>query len=64
MSYESRIMSGSGSIDLIAREADEGIKDLEDALRPFARFHCSPKGECECHNCRARDLLEEAEQES
>ena len=33
------------------------VRRLEDALKPFAQFACSPKGECTCHNCVARDLL-------
>ena len=36
---------------------DERIKKLENALKPFARFACSDKGECDCNNCQARDSL-------
>lgn len=27
------------------------------SLKPFAQFACSPEGECDCHNCAARDLI-------
>jgi hypothetical protein len=33
------------------------IVQLENALRPFARFACSEENTCTCHNCVARDLL-------
>ncbi len=33
------------------------VKVLEGALQPFANFSCSPPGECQCHNCIARDAL-------
>jgi hypothetical protein len=33
---------------------------LRKLLAPFAAFACSPPGECDCHNCRARDALAEA----
>lgn len=36
-------------------------KDMYRALRPFAEFACSPKGECDCHNCVARDALAKAD---
>lgn len=41
-------------------DADKRIAGLEEALKPFARFFCSPVGTCACHNCVARDLLEQA----
>ena len=46
-----------GLSELLGREADERIKKLENALKPFAQFACSDKGECDCNNCQARDLL-------
>ena len=47
-----------GLAELLGREADERIAKLEGALKPFAEYACSNKGECECHNCVARDLLD------
>lgn len=34
--------------------------ELLEALEPFAQFACSPPGECECHNCHARDVIAKA----
>lgn len=31
--------------------------ELLEALRPFANFACSPPGECDCNNCKARDVI-------
>jgi hypothetical protein len=31
--------------------------ELVEALRPFAKFSCSPQGECDCNNCRAAAVL-------
>lgn len=31
--------------------------ELVEAVRPFSNYACSPPGECECHNCRARAAL-------
>ena len=42
----------------ICFEAADRISALEEALKPFAKFACSDKEDCSCHNCRARDLLE------
>ena len=65
MSYEQRFkeitnnsgMGVYGLAELAGREADERIAALETALKLFAQFACSPKGECDCNNCKARDLL-------
>lgn len=35
--------------------------DLLEALDPFAKFACSPPGECECFNCIARAAIAKAE---
>lgn len=35
-------------------------KLLVEALRPFANFACSPAGQCDCHNCRARAAIAKA----
>lgn len=35
--------------------------ELLEALRPFANYACSPADQCECHNCRARDVIAKAE---
>ena len=45
-------------------ECRDRIFKLQDALRPFAAFACDPtyhdeQGDAKCHNCVARDLLEE-----
>jgi hypothetical protein len=37
--------------------------ELVEAVRPFANYACSPPGECECHNCRARAALTSATKE-
>lgn len=34
--------------------------ELLEALRPFANYACSPVGTCQCHNCRARDVIAKA----
>lgn len=34
--------------------------DLLEALRPFANFACSPSGECDCFNCKARAAIAKA----
>jgi hypothetical protein len=39
---------------------DAAVHDLVAALRPFAAFACSPPGQCNCHNCRARDVIAQA----
>ena len=36
---------------------DAQIAMLREALRPFANYACSPAGQCDCHNCRARAAL-------
>lgn len=41
----------------IAALQDKRIRELEGALQPFANFACSPPGECECNNCKARAAL-------
>ena len=41
---------------ILAASAPELLK----ALEPFAKFACSPAGECDCHNCRARDAIAKA----
>jgi len=46
------IASDNTVIELRAR-----IAKLEDALRPFSYFACSPLGECACDNCEAARLL-------
>ena len=33
------------------------VRELEEALRPFAKMHCNDDS-CDCHNCVARKLLE------
>jgi hypothetical protein len=38
----------------------ELFTELLEALRPFANYACSPAGQCECHNCRARDAIGKA----
>lgn len=38
--------------------------ELLEALDPFAQFACSPPGECQCHNCRARDIVAKAKGDS
>jgi len=40
-----------------ACEYEGRIKELEDALRPFANFACEPP--CGCYNCVAREVLED-----
>ena len=50
------------SRNAVSDESVNRINALEDALKPFARFACSPKGECDCHNCKARDLLDVSKQ--
>jgi hypothetical protein len=35
---------------------------LMGALRPFANFACSPAGQCGCNNCKARDVLQRAQE--
>ena len=47
-----------GMAELIGRDADQRIRELESALKPFAQFSCSPRGACDCRNCRARDLTQ------
>lgn len=42
------------------RQLVERVKELEAAARPFANYACSPPGHCDCHNCKARDLLSKA----
>jgi hypothetical protein len=38
------------------------INVLVSALEPFARFACSPTGECSCNNCVARDVIKKAKE--
>ena len=45
-------------IKICTANRDAVIDSLVDALKPFAQFSCSPIGECNCHNCKARDLVE------
>ena len=67
MTYENKFkeitrdcgMGVYGLSELMGREVDKRIKELEIALKPFAQFACSDKGECDCHNCHARDLLKQ-----
>lgn len=35
--------------------ADSTIKQLVEALKPFANYACEPP--CYCHNCKARDII-------
>jgi len=39
------------------KELGGRVSSLEDALRPFSYFACSPLGECTCNNCEAARLL-------
>lgn len=50
------IVHGEANATLLA-----AAKDLLEALRPFANYQCSPPGQCECHNCKARDAVAKAE---
>lgn len=47
----------------VMRELVDIKEKLLEALEPFAAFACSPPGECECHNCRARDVFIKAKGE-
>ena len=54
-------------IALLAHGAEDMYKEIQalqadndrlrEGLKPFAVFACSPTGECDCYNCKARDLL-------
>lgn len=53
--YEREVAERAANKLLIA-----AAPELLAALTPFANFACSPPGECECHNCRARAAIEKA----
>jgi len=40
-------------------ESDKAV--LIELLKPFSQFSCSPIGECDCHNCKARDFIVQRE---
>jgi hypothetical protein len=35
----------------------EDFESIVNCLKPFAAMHCSPTGECQCNNCKARDAI-------
>ena len=43
-------------MERLARSLEKRVAALEAGLRPFANYACDPP--CECHNCKARALLE------
>lgn len=47
----------SEDIDVALQNMGLRIKALESALKPFAQMACSESVECDCNNCKARDLL-------
>lgn len=63
-SANTRLLYEAGNVfadtGLTPRQLVERVKELEEAARPFANYACSPPGHCDCHNCKARDLLSKA----
>lgn len=47
---------GRADVEFLRARLNERY-ELVEALRPFAKFQCSPAGECECNNCRAASVL-------
>ena len=45
--------------DIIAdyEQLQKDKAELVEALKPFAKFACSPEGECDCHNCTAKSII-------
>ena len=39
------------------KQQDKRIDELEEGLKPFARFACDFNNRCECYNCIAKKLL-------
>lgn len=64
LSYEPhKVMGGvavylKDEVDAELSQLRQLCREMHNTLRPFANFACSPAGQCDCNNCKARAAIE------